>query len=132
MGKGPKGKRKENPFENPQTMERAGMKLIRNMAFGTFNFYNEGHVFRNIDFCKATINGINKRLQQAGYHLQAMQILYGDGHDPIGLRLLNNDKKTYEAYALALEMIGNIVNSNGDTGFLWVLIKRLPDYKYNI
>lgn len=122
----------QDPFSNTKTMGREGMKLIRNIAFGTFNMYAEGHVFRNLEFVKATIEEVNKRIMDAGIHLNAMRFAYSGSQDPNVLSLIHRDQKTYDAYVLIRQTLDSIMISNGDTGFLYVLINKLPRYKYNI
>lgn len=121
-----------DPMSNPQTMGREGMRIIRNIAFGKFNFYTEGHVFRNLDFVKALITEVDKRIMDAGIHVNAIQYAYSGSQDANVLNLLHRDKKTLEAYMLIRQTLDSIVISGGDTGFLLVLTNKLPQYKYNI
>ena len=121
-----------DPMSNPQTMGREGMRIIRNIAFGKFNFYTEGHVFRNLDFVKALITEVDKRIMDAGIHVNAIQYAYSGSQDANVLNLLHRDKKTLEAYILIRQTLDSIVISGGDTGFLLVLTNKLPQYKYNI
>ena len=132
MGKNKKGGRPIDPMSNPRTMSREGMRLIRNMANGTFNFYNEGHVFRDTDFCNAVIFEVDKRRMDASIHLVAMQYTYGASTDAHVLNLIHRDRKTLEAYNLIREILNSIVINGGDTTFLHVLENRLPQYKYFI
>ena len=121
-----------DPMSNPQTMGREGMRIIRNIAFGKFNFYTEGHVFRNLDFVKALITEVDKRIMDSGIHVNAIQYAYSGSQDANVLNLLHRDKKTLEAYMLIRQTLDSIVISGGDTGFLLVLTNKLPQYKYNI
>ena len=63
-----------DPLSNAKTMGREGMKMIRNIAFGNFNFYNEGHVFRNPDFVTNIMIEVDKRILDASIHLTALNL----------------------------------------------------------
>lgn len=134
MSKGNNNKKVKNPdpMSNSKTMSREGMKIIRNIAFGTFNVYTEGHVFRNLEFTQATLAEVDKRLMDAGIHLAALRYAYAMSTDPNVLSLIHRDQKTYDAYNLIRQTLDSIIISGGDTGFLYVLINKLPQYKYNI
>lgn len=133
MAKGNNKKVKNpDPMSNSKTMAREGMKIIRNIAFGTFNVYTEGHVFRNLEFTQATLAEVDKRLLDASIHLTALRYAYANSTDPNVLSLIHRDQKIYDAYNLIHETLGSIIVTGGDTGFLYVLINKLPQYKYNI
>lgn len=121
-----------DPMSNPKTMGREGMRIIRNIAFGTYNIYAEGHIFRNLDFTNSVISEVDKRILDAGIHVAAIEYAYAGRQDPNVMNLLHRDKKTLEAYMLVRQTLESIVISGGDTGFLWVLANKLPQYKYNI
>ena len=120
-----------DPLSNAKIMGREGMKMIRNMAFGNFNFYNEGHVFRNIDFVNNVIMEVDKRLLDASIHVTAIQYAYPGTSEVSVLSLLHKDMKTYEAYMLIRQVLDGIAKT-GDTQLLYSLMTRLPDYKYNL
>lgn len=127
-----KNKNKQpNPLTNPNIGAREGMKMIRNIAFGKFNIYSEGQVFRNKDFVYAIIGEVDKRLTEVGIHIAAIQYAYAGSNDSKVLSVLHRDKKTYDAFMLIRRTMESIYNT-GDTGYLWVLASKLPQYKYNI
>lgn len=126
-----KNPKNPDPMSNARTMGREGMRLIKNMAHGTFNMYNEGHVFRNIHFTNATINEIDKRLMDVAIHINAINFAYAGTDNKDVLRLLHQDTKAYEAYVMIREALVGVANT-GDTGLLYPLIMKLPKYKYNI
>ena len=133
MGKGNKKKpNNPDPFTNVKTMAQSGKRMIKDMAFGKFNIYNEGHVFRNFDFVNAVIAEYNKYLLDINIHIAAIEYAYNGTEDLNVLRLLHRDKQTKEAYELIINTLSKIIYSGGDTGFLWILANRLPNYKYNI
>lgn len=133
MGKN-KGKnnQRKDPFTNVKTMGREGMRIMQDIAFGNFNFYNDGHIFRNLDFVKAIITEIDKRLIDLHIHITAIQYTYGNSNDPAVVNLLYRDQRSYEAYSLMKDTMYKILMSGGDTGFLLVLCNKLPAYKYNL
>lgn len=120
-----------DPMSNPVTMGREGLRIIRNIAHGKYNIYAEGHIFRNMDLVNATINEIDKYLLDIGIHIAAINYAYAGTTDANVLRLLHKDKKSYEAYSIARQAMQSIAMT-GDTGFLWVLASKLPNYKYNM
>ena len=130
------GKKKGNldPMSNMSSAAREGMRIMRNIAFGNFNFYKEGHVFRNLDLCQAIISECDKRLIDATVHVNAINIAYGNyiSQDPNVMAVLMRDNKSVEAYNQIKQVMGMIINSCGDTRFLYILIQVLPKYKYNI
>ena len=128
----PKPPKNPDPMSNTRTMGKEGMKIIHNIAFGTFNIFNDGHVFRNPDFVKATMVEVEKRLVDARIHTMAIEYAYSGSNDPAVLNLLHRDRKSVEAYMLIQECLSNIIMSYGDTGFLLVLANKLPQFKYNI
>lgn len=121
-----------DPMSNTTTMGREGMRIIRNIAFGSYNIYTDGHVFRNLDFVNATIREVDKRIMDSGIHIAAISCAYSGSQDPNVLNLLHRDKKTYDAYCLVKQTLTSIIVSGGDTGFLLILANKLPQYKYNI
>lgn len=135
MGKQHKGKnnnQRRDPMTNVKTMGKEGMKIMRDIAFGNYNIYTEGHVFRNLDFVKATITEIDKRLMDLNIHITGVQYAYANSNDPNVINLLYRDRRAFEAYTLMKEVMCSIYMSGGDTGFLLVLAGKLPAYKYNI
>lgn len=120
-----------DPLSNAKVMSREGMKIIRNIAFGNFNFYNEGHVFRNPDFVSNTILEVDKRILDASIHITALNYAYPGTQEPSVLSLIHRDTKTYEGYMLVRQVLEGIIKT-GDTRLLYTLMTRLPEYKYNL
>lgn len=120
-----------DPMSNMKTMSREGMRIIRAIAHGKYNIYNEGQIFRNLDFVNATIMEVDKRIVEAGIHVAAIQYAYQGSQDPNVLATLHRDQKAYEAWMITRQALQSIVMT-GDTGFLYVLASKLPNYKYNI
>ena len=137
MGKNNNNKRPNKPVKNPDPMSntrimgREGMKLIRNMAQGKFNFYTEGHIFRNKDFVLATMVEVDKRIIEHGIHVNAIRCAYAGSQDPNVLNVLHRDEKALEAYTLVRQTLEGIALTQ-DTGLLYVLLNKLPNYRYNI
>lgn len=123
--------RPKDPMSNTKTMANEGMRLIRNIAFGNFNMYNDGHVFRDLNFVNATIAEVEKRLFDAQIHVNAMAYAYGSCEDPRVVSLRFNDQKRLDAYMLIREVLYSVATT-GDTGLLYNLLNKLPKYKYNI
>lgn len=121
-----------NPMTNAKSMGREGMRIMRDIAHQKFNFYNDGHVFRNPDFTRSTIVEVDKRIEDLTIHLWGLNTLISNGaNDMKIINLMNRDAKSLEAYTLMKECL-NSVYITGDTGFLLGLINKLPLYKYNI
>ena len=131
MAKNNKKTKNPDPMSNVKTMGKEGMKIIRNIAHGTYNIYAEGHIFRNPDFVKAIIVEVDKRLIDHAIHVRAIEYAYANTQDANVLSLLHRDRKSYEAYTIIRQTLESIAIT-GDTGFLWVLANKLPQYKYNI
>lgn len=123
--------RPKDPFTNVKTMGREGMRIMKDIAFGRYNIYNEGHIFRSPDLVKATIAEVDKRLLDLSIHISAIQYAYTASTDEAIRNLLWRDQRSYEAYMLIKDTLYRILMS-GDTGFLLVLQNKLPAYKYNI
>lgn len=138
MGKNKnKNGKRINPLANRNVMERESMKMLRNMAFGSFNMYEEGHIFRNPEFVNAALDGINKKLMNLSIVITSIKAATSPQVRAICMdqnvaRLLHNYERGYSAYSLMRQCMIDILNSNGDTGYLLVLVNKLPDYKYNI
>lgn len=132
MGNKNKKVKNPNPMSNTRTMAREGMRIIRDIAHGKYNVYDNGHVFRNLDFTKATLTECDKRLLDAKIHVAAISYAYQGTNDPNVLSLLHRDRKTVEAYDLIHNVLASIICNYGDTGYLLVLANKLPDFKYNI
>ena len=130
MGKN--NKQQKNPMSNPASMGREGMRIMRDIAHGKYNIYAEGHVFRNLEFVKAIINEVNKRIIDLNIHITAIKIAYAGSTDGNVCNLLYRDTRSLEAYNIIAQTMVSIYNSNGDIGFLMRLANQLPKYKYNI
>lgn len=116
---------------NTRSMGREGLKIIRNIAFSNFNFYTEGQIFRNTAFVNATIEEINKILLETNIHITAIKCAYPATGDPNILGLLKKNQRKFDAYSLAKQCLGSVAYT-GDTGYIWALLTRLPDYRYDI
>lgn len=134
MGKNHKPKRPKNPdpMSNSKTMGIEGMKIIRSIAHGNYNIYTEGQIFRNLDFVKAVLYEVDKRLLDHSIHVAAIEYTYANTEDTNVLSLLHRDRKSCEAYRIIRQALESILITGGDTGFLLVLANKLPQYKFNI
>ena len=132
MAKHNKKVKNPDPMSNTKTMGREGMRIIKDIAFSKYDIYANGHIFRNLDFVNATLVEVDKRILEAGIHVNAILYAYPGTQDPSVLSVLHRDQKTYDAYALIRRVLASIIASGGDTGFLLVLASKLPEYKYNI
>ena len=121
-----------DPMSNVRDMGRYGIRVIRDIAKGKFNFYNEGHIFRNNDFTLATMEEVKKKIYEANIHVAAMQFAYSNSSDPIVQELLMRDMRQAEAYTLVYNTLGLVLNGGGDTRYIQILINKLPRYKYNM
>ena len=121
-----------DPMSNVRDMGRYGIRVIRDIAKGKFNFYNEGHIFRNNDFTLATMEEVKKKIYEANIHVAAMQFAYSNSSDPVVQELLMRDMRQAEAYTLVYNTLGLVMNGGGDTRYIQILINKLPRYKYNM
>lgn len=121
-----------DPMSNVRDMGRYGIRVIRDIAKGKFNFYNEGHIFRNNDFTLATMEEVKKKIYEANIHVMAMQFAYSNSSDPVVQELLMRDMRQAEAYTLVYNTLGLVLNGGGDTRYIQILINKLPRYKYNM
>lgn len=120
-----------DPMSNGRTMGREGMRIIRDIAHGKFNIFNEGHVFRNQEFVKATICELDKRLLTLSVHITAINYAYAGTTDQAVISVLQRDMRENEAYTLCRSVLLAILET-GDAGMIYALASRLPAYKYNI
>ena len=121
-----------NPMSNVRDMGRYGIRVIRDISKGKFNFYNEGHIFRNLDFTMATMEEVKRKIYEANVHVTAMNFAYSKSTDPVIQELLMKDMRMAEAYTLVYNTLKCVVDSGGDTRYIQILIKKLPKYKYNM
>lgn len=121
-----------DPMSNVRDMGRYGIRVIRDIAKGKFNFYNEGHIFRNNNFILATIEEVKRKIYEANIHVTAMQYAYSNSSDPVVQELLMRDMRQAEAYTLVYNTLNLVLNNNGDTRYIQILINKLPRYKYNM
>ena len=121
-----------DPMSNVRDMGRYGIRVIRDIAKGKFNFYNEGHIFRNNNFTLATIEEVKRKIYEANIHVTAMQYAYSNSSDPVVQELLMRDMRQAEAYTLVYNTLNLVLNNNGDTRYIQILINKLPRYKYNM
>lgn len=121
-----------DPMSNVRDMGRHGLKMIRDIAKGTFNFYNDGHYFRNSDFTNATIEEVKRELYRANIHATAMQYTYANSSDPVVQKMIVEDMKSVEAYTLVYDTLMLVLGYGGDTRYLQILISQLPRYRYNM
>ena len=132
MGKNKNKNQRRDPMTNTKTMGREGMRIMRDIAFGNYNIFNEGHVFRNLDFVRSTLTEVDKRILDLQIHINAIMYAYANSTDPAVSNLLYRDQRSLEGYNLMRSVLCSIIASGGDTGFLMVLANKLPAYKYNI
>lgn len=133
MGKN-KNNKPKNPMSNPKTMAREGMRIMKDIAFGRYNIYNDGHVFRNQDFVLAIIHDIQDRIRDLDIHIYAVSCVFNTPsgiQNPEAANLLYRDGRKRDAYVLIYNTLMSIYTT-GDTGFLHILANKLPYYKYNI
>ena len=123
--------KQQHPLTNASVGAREGMKMIKDIAFGRFDIYSDGIIFRNRDFLLAIIREVDIRMMEASIHITAIQYAYSGSTDSNVLRVLHRDRMTYDAYMLIKQNLMSIYNT-GDTGYLHVLATKLPKYKYNI
>lgn len=121
-----------DPMSNVRDMGRYGIRVLRDIAKGKFNFYNEGHIFRNTDFTMATMKQVERKIYEARIHVTAMQYTYANSSDQIVQELMMSDMKTVEAYELVYNTLKLVVDNGGDTRYIQILINKLPKYKYNM
>lgn len=121
-----------DPMANVKTMGREGVRIIKDIAFGKYNIFNDGHVFRIPEFDMAVIAEADKRIIDLQIHINAINIAYQGSNDPNVINLLYRDSRSLEAWTLVKNIMTDILMSGGDTGFLLVLANKLPGYKYNI
>ena len=121
-----------DPLSIVRDMGRHGLKMIRDIAKGTFNFYNDGHYFRNSDFTNATIEEVKRELKRANIHATAMQYTYANSSDPDVQKMLIEDLRSVEAYTLVYETLMLVLSYGGDTRYLQILLTQLPRYRYNM
>ena len=121
-----------DPMSNVRDMGRHGLKMIRDIAKGTFNFYNDGHYFRNSDFTNATIEEVKRELYRANIHATAMQYTYANSSDPVVQKMIVEDMKAVEAYTLVYDTLMLVLGYGGDTRYLQILLTQLPRYRYNM
>lgn len=122
-----------DPMGNPVAMGRYGMKIIRDIAFGQFNIYNDGDVFRNRNFVLATIREVEDKIADTMVYCQALNTMYMSVgmNDPRVHKLLLHHNKGYQAWMLVHTVLWQIA-STGDTGPLLVLANQLPTLKHNM
>lgn len=121
-----------DPMSNVRDMGRYGIRVLREISKGKFNFYNEGHIFRNLNFTNATLEEVKKKITEANIHVTAMNFAYAESNDPDVKDLLMRDIRMAEAYTLCYNVLMMIINNGGDTRYLQILTTNLPRYKYNL
>ena len=120
-----------DPMSNGRLMAREGIKAIRDMVYGKYNVYNDGHVFRNPEFVKATISEIDKYLLTLDVHIKAIKMAYSGTTDTTVLSVLQRDMRSYDAYMISRNVLFSILET-GDASLLYGLASLLQAYKYNI
>lgn len=121
-----------DPMSNVRDMGRLGIRLMRDISKGKFDLDNDGNVFSNPDFVRATIKEVEKKLLDANIHIMAINFTYAYTTSNDVKDLLIRDMRTAEAYTLIYTTLGQILNNNGDIRYLKVLMNHLPRYRYNL
>lgn len=125
-----------DPMSNVRDMGRYGIRVMRDIAKGKFNFFNDGHIFRNLDFVKATMKEVEKELLRANIHVTAMQYTYGNSDNPDVQGVLMADMRRVEGWTLVynqlMSVLNNAVDGNGDSRFIAPLLKELQRYKNSL
>ena len=124
-----------DPMTNIRTMANEGMKIIRDIAFGRYDIYGDPRsaYFRNLVFTNAVISEVNKKLSSANIIYNALIYTYGsENPNAEVIRVIADARKTLEAYNIVYNALSNIVLSNGNVGYLYIMQNRLPAYKHNL
>lgn len=122
---------KVDPMSNMRSKGRYGMKLIRDIAYGNFNIFTQGHVFQDMDLVNATLNEVNNKLFDIQIHINAITYAYQGCTDQRVANLLWRDQQQAKAYGIMQQAMAQI-SATGDVGHLLILANCLPPLRHNI
>lgn len=119
----------KDPMANLRTMTNEGIRFLKDIASRRCNVYSDprSEYFRNLTFTNAVLTEIRNRLAEYECMMNALNYAYGaQSLDSVQTRVFINTRKSLEAYRLIKEALENIMLSNGNPAFLFVLQNRLP------
>lgn len=118
-----------NPFSGAVQMGQYASRMIKDIAFGNFNYEKDYMMFQNTDFLNAAIHEAEQKVIEQQIYNTALNYTYANSNDATVFRLMNKHKKALDGWMLVYTMLCGILQS-GDLGLLVGLMNRLPDYKH--
>ena len=119
----------KDPFANLRTMTNEGMRFLKDIASRRCNVYSDPRsaYFRNLTFTNAVLTEIRSKVAEYECMMNALNYTYGTQPlDSVQTRVFISTRKSLEAYRIIKEALENIMLSNGNPAFLFILQNRLP------
>ncbi len=125
----PSNNNNKDPMANLRTMTNEGMRFLKDIASRRCNVYSDPRsaYFRNLTFTNAVLTEIRNRVAEYECMMNALNYTYGaQPLDSVQTRVFISTRKSLEAYRIIKEALENIMLSNGNPAFLFILQNRLP------
>lgn len=125
----PSNNNNKDPMANLRTMTNEGMRFLKDIASRRCNVYSDPRsaYFRNLTFTNAVLTEIRNRVTEYECMMNALNYTYGaQPLDSVQTRVFISTRKSLEAYRIIKEALENIMLSNGNPAFLFILQNRLP------
>lgn len=125
----PSNNNNKDPMTNLRTMTNEGMRFLKDIASRRCNVYSDPRsaYFRNLTFTNAVLTEIRNRVAEYECMMNALNYTYGaQPLDSVQTRVFISTRKSLEAYRIIKEALENIMLSNGNPAFLFILQNRLP------
>ena len=125
----PSNNNNKDPMANLRTMTNEGMRFLKDIASRRCNVYSDPRsaYFRNLTFTNAVLTEIRNRVAEYECMMTALNYTYGaQSLDSVQTRVFISTRKSLEAYRIIKEALENIMLSNGNPAFLFILQNRLP------
>lgn len=118
-----------SPFSGVGQMGQYALRMIKNIAFGNFNYEHDMIMFQNRDFLTALLHEAQNKVIEQQIYCNALNYAYACSTDSMVIRMINKHKRALDAWTLVYNTAGSILQT-GDLALIAGLMNRLPDYKH--
>ena len=120
-----------DPFGNAKSMQLYAKKIIKDIAFGSFDIGARGEIFTDFTFINAAVIMSADELHKALIHKYAIECAFNGSNDVYVKIIYDDDCRKAGAWQLVYDCMV-MIQQTGDPGYLLALANKLPAHKHNL